>query len=66
MAAGLLIGAALVRAPRARRTVAALIGCRGAAVGLTRVHLGVHWFSDVIGGWLFAAGSSCAPACPGG
>ncbi|MGW3243749.1 phosphatase PAP2 family protein [Streptomyces sp. NPDC001070] len=52
--AGLLVVAVLLRDPPGRTVLAVSAACWGVAVGLTRVYLGVHWFSDVVGGWLFA------------
>ncbi|MDO0917124.1 phosphatase PAP2 family protein [Streptomyces sp. DT2A-34] len=38
-----------------RRTAAAVAAISVAGVGLTRVWLGVHWATDVVGGWLLGA-----------
>ncbi|MER5726738.1 phosphatase PAP2 family protein [Streptomyces sp. NPDC002138] len=64
MTAGLLIAALFLRRDaKVPALTVVLIGLWGASVGLTRVYLGVHWFTDVIGGWLFATAWLSLIAC---
>ncbi|MEV5597851.1 phosphatase PAP2 family protein [Streptomyces sp. NPDC052496] len=47
---------------RWRWAAAALVTVSVAGVGLTRVYLGVHWATDVAGGWLLGAALVAAAA----
>jgi membrane-associated phospholipid phosphatase len=54
LTAGLLITALRIRDPHARTPLILTAAAWAALVGLTRAYLAVHWFTDVVGGWLFA------------
>jgi undecaprenyl-diphosphatase len=51
-----LLAIALIAVPRTRRVPAVIAAvCGSLLIGSTRPYLGVHWPSDVIGGWALGA-----------
>ncbi|MGB6180366.1 MAG: phosphatase PAP2 family protein [Rhodococcus sp. (in: high G+C Gram-positive bacteria)] len=42
-------------APKRTRAAAAVVTAASLLIGLSRIYLGAHWFSDVVAGWTFGA-----------
>lgn len=57
-AAGMMVVLLLAALLLERRWLTVPAVALAVAIGLTRPMLGVHWPTDVIGGWLFGAGSA--------
>jgi undecaprenyl-diphosphatase len=51
-----IIAAVLIDDRRARVLVCTVAALTAFVVGLSRVVLGAHWFSDVVAGWVLAGG----------
>jgi undecaprenyl-diphosphatase len=60
-----LAAAVIAAPPGLRRTAAIAAVALSILVGLTRIVLGVHWPSDVIGGWAFGLLAVCAAVAMG-
>ncbi len=67
IAYGMLTYVLIILGPRSRRVQLAIAGCATLlvlAIGLSRLYLGAHYFSDVVGG--YAAGMLWLSACISG
>lgn len=52
----IFLAIALIAVPRAYRTIAVTSAlCASLIIGVTRPYLGVHWPSDIVGGWSIGA-----------